>query len=95
MEHRAAARSAAAVEFGAAHYPLLVALHAFWLMGLWVFGHERTVDPSWLGVFVLLQAGRIWVVASLGRRWTTRMIVLLGPCRSCAGRTVACATRTI
>ena len=69
-------RAAGAVEFGAAHYPLLVALHAFWLMGLWVFGHERPVDPSWLAVFILLQAGRIWVVASLGRRWTTRVVVM-------------------
>jgi methyltransferase len=69
-------RAAGAVEFGASHYPLLVALHAFWLMGLWVFGHERPVDPSWLAVFILLQAGRIWVVASLGRRWTTRIVVM-------------------
>jgi len=69
-------RAAGAVEFGATHYPLLVALHAFWLMGLWVFGHERPVNPLWLAVFILLQAGRIWVVASLGRRWTTRIVVM-------------------
>ena len=42
----------------------------------------------WLAVFVLLQMGRLWVIASLGRRWTTRIIALrgaalvaLGPCR--------------
>ncbi len=29
-----------------------------------------------LAVFILLQAGRLWVIASLGRRWTTRIIVL-------------------
>lgn len=41
-----------------------------------------------LAVFVLLQMGRLWVIASLGRRWTTRIIALrgaalvaLGPCR--------------
>ena len=66
------------VEFGAAHYPLMVALHAFWLLGLWLIGHERSVDPLWLAAFVALQAGRVWVIVSLGRRWTTRIIVLPG-----------------
>ena len=56
----------------------MVALHAFWLLGLWMFGHDRAIDPLWLTVFVLLQAGRLWVIASLGRRWTTRIIVLPG-----------------
>jgi len=71
-------RAAGGVEFGAAHYPLMVALHAFWLLGLWVLGHDRVVDPYGLGVFILLQAGRLWVLGSLGRRWTTRVIVLPG-----------------
>jgi methyltransferase len=71
-------RAAGGVEFGASHYPLMVALHAFWLLGLWMLGHARSVDPIWLAVFILLQAGRLWVIASLGRRWTTRIIVLPG-----------------
>lgn len=71
-------RQAGAVEFGAAHYHLVVALHAFWLLGLWMLGHDRPVAPFWLFVFVLLQVGRVWVIASLGRRWTTRVIVLPG-----------------
>jgi methyltransferase len=71
-------RAVGGVEFGASHYPLIVALHAFWLLGLWMFGHARSVDPIWLAVFILLQAGRLWVIASLGRRWTTRVIVLPG-----------------
>ena len=29
-----------------------------------------------IGVFALLQLGRIWVIASLGRYWTTRIITL-------------------
>jgi methyltransferase len=71
-------RGAGGVEFGAAHYPLMVALHAFWLLGLWMLGHDRSIDPFWLTVFILLQAGRLWVVATLGWRWTTRVIVLPG-----------------
>lgn len=69
-------RSAGGVEFGAAHYPFMVTLHALWLLGLWLLGHGRPVDPVWLAVFLLLQAGRLWVIASLGPRWTTRVIVL-------------------
>ncbi len=71
-------RAAGGVEFGASHYPLMVALHAFWLMGLWMLGHGHSVDPLWLAIFVMLQAGRVWVIASLGRRWTTRVIVMPG-----------------
>ncbi len=71
-------RAAGGVEFGVAHYPLMVALHASWLLGLWMLGHGRDVDPLWLGVFVLLQAGRLWVIASLRSRWTTRVIVMPG-----------------
>jgi methyltransferase len=71
-------RAAGGVEFGAAHYPLMVVLHALWLLGLWTLGRDRSIDPLWLAVFILLQAARLWVVASLGSRWTTRVIVLPG-----------------
>lgn len=71
-------RAAGGVEFGAVHYPLMVALHAFWLLGLWLAGHGRPVDPAWLAVFIVLQLGRLWVLVSLGSRWTTRVIVLPG-----------------
>jgi methyltransferase len=71
-------RHAGGVEFGAAHYPLMVALHACWLLGLWVYGHDRGVDSFGLAAFVILQASRVWVIASLGARWTTRVIVMPG-----------------
>ena len=71
-------RSSGGVEFGAAHYPLIVALHAAWLIGLFMLGHDRKIVLFWLVIFVLLQAGRLWVIASLGGRWTTRVIVLPG-----------------
>ena len=71
-------RAAGGVEFGATHYPLMVALHAFWLLGLWLLGHNRAVDPAWFVVFIVLQLGRLWVLVSLGGRWSTRVIVLPG-----------------
>ncbi len=63
---------------GAVHYPLIVALHAAWLAGLWFLASSSPVNVIWLGVFILLQAARVWVIATLGERWTTRIIVLPG-----------------
>jgi methyltransferase len=65
-------------EVGAAHYPAIVALHFFWLLGLWIFAWGRPVEPLWLAVFLALEALRIWVLVTLGRRWTTRIIVVPG-----------------
>jgi methyltransferase len=66
------------IEAGRAHYPLMVALHAAWLGTLAVLGHAQPVDRIWLAVLIILQAARIWVIATLGERWTTRIIVLPG-----------------
>jgi len=63
-------------EVGANHYPLIVALHAAWLAGLWALGRRRRVRHRWLTAYLALQAARGWVLASLGERWTTRVIVL-------------------
>ena len=71
-------RAAGAVEIGAGHYPLMILLHGSWLVALIVYGHDRGVNAYWLVAFVLLQAARVWVIGSLGRRWTTRVIVLPG-----------------
>lgn len=66
-----------AVEIGARHYPLFVLLHASWLIAIAVTVPAET-PPSWplLGVFALLQCLRMWVVATLGPYWTTRIITL-------------------
>jgi methyltransferase len=63
-------------EHAAAHYPLIVALHAAWLLSLWWFGWSQPVDAFWLAIFVLIELARIWVLVSLGPRWTTRIIIL-------------------
>ena len=65
-----------AVEFGANHYPLIVLLHAAWLAGLWALAFNRPVNLAWLVAFAILQVGRLWVIATLGPRWTTRILVL-------------------
>jgi methyltransferase len=65
-----------AIEVGAGHYPLIVAVHAAWLLALWVYGREQPVNLPLLAAFVVLQALRVWVLTTLGPRWTTRIIVL-------------------
>jgi methyltransferase len=67
-----------AVEIGARHYPLVVLLHATWLAGLWLLGWNRPLNLPLLGVFLVLQALRVWVLMTLGERWTTRVVVLPG-----------------
>jgi methyltransferase len=66
------------IEVGANHYPLVVSLHAAWLIALWVWGRDQDVNLVALSVFVLLQGARVWILATLGSRWTTRIIVLPG-----------------
>lgn len=67
-----------AVEVGASHYPLIVTVHACWLIALWVLGRHQPVDCLALAGFVLLQGFRLWILSSLGSRWTTRIVVLPG-----------------
>jgi methyltransferase len=67
-----------AVEHGREHYPIIVALHAAWLAALWWWAPGRTISIPLLVLFAVLQIGRVWVIRSLGDRWTTRIIVKPG-----------------
>ena len=66
-----------AIEYGKNHYPLFVALHACWLVAI-LATVPRTATIDWLPLsfFILLQAVRLWIVATLGPFWTTRIISL-------------------
>jgi methyltransferase len=72
-------RRLGAVEADAKGYPFFVALHAGWLGSLAVFV-PASAPPYWplIGVYALLQLGRIWVISSLGRFWTTRIVTVPG-----------------
>jgi methyltransferase len=67
-----------AFEVAPGHYPLIVLLHALWLLGLWLIGWAHPLSRGWLLIFLALQVLRAWVLLTLGRRWTTRIIVLPG-----------------
>jgi len=71
-------------EVGAGHYPAMVALHIAFLVSCLaeVWGLDRPFVP-WLAVgalavLVLATGLRYWTLRTLGRRWTTRVIVLPG-----------------
>ena len=66
-----------AVEIGRAHYPLIVGLHLAWFIALLVvIPADAPPRWPWLALFLLLQVARLWVLATLGRYWTTRIIHL-------------------
>jgi methyltransferase len=67
-----------AFEAAPGHYPLIVLLHAVWLLGLWLIGWANPLSRIWLVIFLGLQVFRAWVLLTLGRRWTTRIVVLPG-----------------
>lgn len=66
-------------EVGAGHYPVMVAMHASWLALLVAFGLGAPVSLPWLAAFAVLQAFRLWILGTLGGRWTTRVIVVDEP----------------
>jgi methyltransferase len=68
-----------AVEVGRAHYPLIVLLHAAWLAAVvFLLPPDATIHWLPLALFVMLQLARVWVIATLGPYWTTRIITLEG-----------------
>ena len=65
---------------------------AWRLVGLWLGASDLL---AWLVVFLLLQVLRVWVLMTLGRRWTTRIIVLPSAPLVTPVPTAFCRIRTI
>jgi methyltransferase len=75
-----ALKRAGAVEVGRGHYPLLVILHAAWLVSLvWWVPASTQPNLALIVIYVALQFVRLWAILSLGRFWTTRIITLDAP----------------
>jgi methyltransferase len=74
----AALMARGAIEHGANHYPVMVLLHSTWLVGLWWYGWNAS--PIWPMVvaYGFLQLFRLWILQTLGRRWTTRILTVPG-----------------
>ena len=65
-------------EVARAHYPLIVLLHAAWLGTLWWLAPGRPLNLGFLALFGVAELARVWVLRTLGPRWTTRIIVMPG-----------------
>ena len=65
-------------EVAASHYPLIVAVHVAWLASLWLIAPGRPISLPLLALFAAIEASRVWVLRTLGPRWTTRIIVVPG-----------------
>lgn len=72
------------IEFGRSHYPYMVAIHIFLLVGslveVWVV--QPTLNPvvSWtmFALVIASQALRWWCIRSLGQRWNTLVVIVPG-----------------
>lgn len=84
LRHRRWALERGGLEFGRAHYPWMVALHAALLVAapLEATWRDRPWRPA-VGVPALValaaaMALRYWAIAALGPRWNTRVLVVPG-----------------
>jgi methyltransferase len=84
-------RERGGVEFGSAHYPVMVVLHTGLLAGCLaeVFWLHRPFIPAlgWpmLAVVIAAQVLRWWCITTLGRQWNTRVVVIPGAERVSGG----------
>lgn len=60
-------------------YPWIVAVHAGWLLALaFLIPSDAPVQTPFLLLYIAILGVRIWVMASLGRYWTTRIVTIPG-----------------
>ena len=82
-------RTRGGVEFGARHYPAMVALHTGLLAGCLVEALYRPFLPAlgWpmLAVVLAAQGLRWWCIATLGHQWNTRVVVIPDAARVTGG----------
>jgi len=84
QRHATALLRRGGVEYGAGHFPVMVTLHVALLIGCVVepLAAGRHFIPvfGWIMIAVVVAANglRWWCVATLGERWTARVIVLPG-----------------
>ncbi|MDQ1022100.1 isoprenylcysteine carboxyl methyltransferase family protein [Streptomyces afghaniensis] len=79
------------VESGRGHYPFMVVLHTGLLVGalveVWVRRPDVVPVLAWsmFALVALAQGLRWWCIATLGRQWNTRVIVVPGAARVTGG----------
>jgi methyltransferase len=84
-------RERGGTEFGAGHYPVMVALHTGLLAGCLLevlLAHRPFVAALGLPMLALVVAAQLlrwWCITTLGRQWNTRVIVVPGASRITGG----------
>lgn len=72
--------AAGAKEYAGGHYPFMMAMHISWLIIIVgnYYLHFETLQVSlpFFYLYIFIQTLRVWVLASLGRYFTTRIISL-------------------
>ena len=65
-----------AVEYGKKHYPFIIALHSLFFVSL-IIEYSMQQTPSFslifLLIYLLLIAFKVWIIASLGKFWNTKI----------------------
>jgi methyltransferase len=74
-------KSKGAIEVGGKHYPIMVLMHGAFLILLLieVLVLKKEISPLWpivLTCFLFTQIIRVWSLASLGKYWNTKIIIL-------------------
>jgi methyltransferase len=91
QRNRGLSRQRGGVEFGAGHYPVMVALHTGLLAGclLEPVALHRPFIPAlgWpmLAIALAAQGLRWWCITTLSYQWNTRVIVIPGAARIIGG----------
>jgi len=91
QRNRGLSRQRGGVEFGAGHYPVMVALHTALLVGCLlepVLLHRPFIPAlGWpmLAIALAAQALRWWCITTLSYQWNTRVIVIPGASRITGG----------
>jgi methyltransferase len=84
QRHAAASLARGGAESGRGHFPTMVALHGALIAGCWIepIAAHRSFLPAlgWpmIALVIAANALRWWCIATLGPRWSARVIVLPG-----------------
>ncbi len=77
--------NAGGVEFGKEHYKYIVVMHSLFILSMTTeyllrehYGKMNDISYLFLVFFIFLQVMRVWVITSLGKYWSTRIIRIPG-----------------
>ncbi len=73
------------IEYGKEHYKYIVVMHSLFIISMLTeyllrdhYGKLNDISYLFLVFFIFLQAMRVWVITSLGKFWSTRIIRVPG-----------------